>query len=543
MKTTLNEVAEKLNCREDENKKELLEIRKKIKDNDESKRRTIDDKTTELKETLNQQGESIQKLEDEVQEKNPKIIVVEETEVKDNDTIATCGAGTGVSGIRIISIKHFVEYFKKFFSTKEENNNSITNEATTRANEDKKLQTNITNEVNARSSAINSEATTRANAINSEATTRANEDKKLQTSITNEVNARSSAINSVNTTISNLQKTISSIPVGATLNSIIEKLLVNGAKRSIYGTWGLLGGATESGKHSFDDVMNEVSQKGGICGGSFYDTQNRWYNFLYIPHRHGVGGDNTKYGSCLFFDMTSNTGNIYLKHRVSGSNQPLITFNANSSSAISSEATTRANEDKKLQTSITNETTTRANEDKKLLSTINANMTVCEKTMTTEKKERTGAIDALTTKYNSLGTSYSNLNTKYNSLNSNYNTLNSNYNTLNSNYNSLKTTVTNLQNELNTVGGWEILCTTTGSGNFGAWKQDELSGIVAFKVKGYVSTRFNASDLKRNFTVEQQLLKADNFSLWNDYPWFIIKSENSSFNRSEKIIIYYKIFK
>ena len=478
MKTTLNEVAEKLNCREDENKKELLEIRKKIKDNDESKRRTIDDKTTELKETLNQQGESIQKLEDEVQEKNPKIIVVEETEVKDNDTIATCGAGTGVSGIRIISIKHFVEYFKKFFSTKEENNNSITNEATTRANED----------------------------------------KKLQTSITNEVNARSSAINSVNTTISNLQKTISSIPVGATLNSIIEKLLVNGAKRSIYGTWGLLGGATESGKHSFDDVMNEVSQKGGICGGSFYDTQNRWYNFLYIPHRHGVGGDNTKYGSCLFFDMTSNTGNIYLKHRVSGSNQPLITFNANSSSAISSEATTRANEDKKL------------------LSTINANMTVCEKTMTTEKKERTGAIDALTTKYNSLGTSYSNLNTKYNSLNSNYNTLNSNYN-------SLKTTVTNLQNELNTVGGWEILCTTTGSGNFGAWKQDELSGIVAFKVKGYVSTRFNASDLKRNFTVEQQLLKADNFSLWNDYPWFIIKSENSSFNRSEKIIIYYKIFK
>jgi len=223
-----------------------------------------------------------------------------------------------------------------------------------------------------------------------------------------------------------------------------------------------LGGTNESSKRSFDDVINEVSQKGGICGGSFYDTANRWYNFLYIPHRTGSGGDNTKWGSCLFFDMTSNTGNIYLKHRMNGVNQSLIAFNANSSSAISSEATTRANEDKKLQTSIANEVTTRTNEDKKLLATINATMSVCEKEMATEKNERTGAINSLTTVLRSLKTNCSNLNT---------------------NYNSLSTTVSKLQTQVNNnTSGVQILANNIHVHfRAGAWHD---TGIVLPKIAG-----------------------------------------------------------
>ena len=33
---------------------------------------------------------------------------------------------------------------------------------------------------------------------------------------------------------------------------------------------------------------------------------NMWYNFIYIPHRSGVGCDNMKYGTLLLFPMTGN---------------------------------------------------------------------------------------------------------------------------------------------------------------------------------------------------------------------------------------------
>ena len=35
-------------------------------------------------------------------------------------------------------------------------------------------------------------------------------------------------------------------------------------------------------------------------------TNNTWWNFLYIPHRTGIGGDNMNYGTLLLFPMTSN---------------------------------------------------------------------------------------------------------------------------------------------------------------------------------------------------------------------------------------------
>lgn len=33
-------------------------------------------------------------------------------------------------------------------------------------------------------------------------------------------------------------------------------------------------------------------------------TSGDWYNYLYIPHRTGVGADNYKYGNLLLFQMT-----------------------------------------------------------------------------------------------------------------------------------------------------------------------------------------------------------------------------------------------
>lgn len=46
---------------------------------------------------------------------------------------------------------------------------------------------------------------------------------------------------------------------------------------------------------------------------------NTWYNFIYIPHRTGIDGDNYQYGSLLLFNMTSNTNNMWICHLISGS--------------------------------------------------------------------------------------------------------------------------------------------------------------------------------------------------------------------------------
>ena len=165
IKVTLNEIADKVLCenftktknnigQETINNKKKLDILLADKKTDGSVENIIEKNLEKIRgkgefqnleqvsTVLNKQGESVQKLEDEVQEKNPKIIVVEETEIKDNDNIATCGVGTGISGLRVKKAFRFVEYFKKVFSTKVE------------------LQTSITNEVNTRSNAINAINTT-----------------------------------------------------------------------------------------------------------------------------------------------------------------------------------------------------------------------------------------------------------------------------------------------------------------------------------------------------------------------------------------------
>lgn len=93
------------------------------------------------------------------------------------------------------------------------------------------------------------------------------------------------------------------------------------------GTFGLLGGCNASSSGNFVDLIHEISKSnggGGICGGSINTTTTSlgipasWYNFLYIPHRTGRGGDNYQYGTLLVFPMVSNTNYFYYVHHISG---------------------------------------------------------------------------------------------------------------------------------------------------------------------------------------------------------------------------------
>ena len=47
-----------------------------------------------------------------------------------------------------------------------------------------------------------------------------------------------------------------------------------------------------------------------------------WYNFFYIPHRNGIGGDNYLFGCLFLFDMTQNTNNLWICHYNNGTWYP-----------------------------------------------------------------------------------------------------------------------------------------------------------------------------------------------------------------------------
>lgn len=46
---------------------------------------------------------------------------------------------------------------------------------------------------------------------------------------------------------------------------------------------------------------------------------NLWYNFIYIPHRNGINGDNYRYGTLILTTMTAASSTIWLKHLIDGS--------------------------------------------------------------------------------------------------------------------------------------------------------------------------------------------------------------------------------
>ena len=106
------------------------------------------------------------------------------------------------------------------------------------------------------------------------------------------------------------------------------------ADKASYGFFGMLGGANEAVSSNFTDLLNNElcsNQIGGLMGGSILvaagvEAKNlgipcsMWYNFLYIPHRTGVGSDNNYYGSLIVTPMISDDGTFYIIHRIKGYN-------------------------------------------------------------------------------------------------------------------------------------------------------------------------------------------------------------------------------
>lgn len=101
-------------------------------------------------------------------------------------------------------------------------------------------------------------------------------------------------------------------------NAVYTKITTTSSDKK--GSWGILGGASGSDKTNFVDLVNALTGQnygGGICGGSINTSSTSlgipagWYNFLYIPHRTGIGSDNYRYGNLLVFPMTQVTGTFY----------------------------------------------------------------------------------------------------------------------------------------------------------------------------------------------------------------------------------------
>ena len=69
-----------------------------------------------------------------------------------------------------------------------------------------------------------------------------------------------------------------------------------------------------------------ANQNGVACCGSQQITDgpdgNTWYNFMYIPHRDGVGDDNYQFGCLLLFNMTTVTNNMWICHLIAGTWYP-----------------------------------------------------------------------------------------------------------------------------------------------------------------------------------------------------------------------------
>lgn len=93
------------------------------------------------------------------------------------------------------------------------------------------------------------------------------------------------------------------------------------------GVWGRLGGANQASSTNWTDLIAEItgySSGGGICGGSICTSAADkgipagWYNFLYVPHRTGIGDDNYQYGTLFVIPMTSNTDHFYIIHHIVG---------------------------------------------------------------------------------------------------------------------------------------------------------------------------------------------------------------------------------
>ena len=116
-------------------------------------------------------------------------------------------------------------------------------------------------------------------------------------------------------------------------NAVYQRITTTSSDKK--GSWGILGGASSSDKTNFVDLVNALTGQnygGGICGGSINTTTTScgipagWYNFLYIPHRTGIGSDSWRYGNLLVFPMTQVTGTFYKIQLLGGTLSQAIRF-------------------------------------------------------------------------------------------------------------------------------------------------------------------------------------------------------------------------
>ena len=87
--------------------------------------------------------------------------------------------------------------------------------------------------------------------------------------------------------------------------------------------------AQENNADTIDDLIAKLVNRPPSLGSCSFNPEKEsrlsftggiWYNYLYVPHRTGVGGDNYKYGNLLLFPMTG-PGKAY---RVTYSNGSVI---------------------------------------------------------------------------------------------------------------------------------------------------------------------------------------------------------------------------
>lgn len=87
--------------------------------------------------------------------------------------------------------------------------------------------------------------------------------------------------------------------------------------------------AQENNADTIDDLIAKLVNRPPSFGSCMFNqskekrlsfTGGSWYNYLYVPHRTGVGGDNYKFGNLLLFPMVG-PGKAY---RVTYSNGSVI---------------------------------------------------------------------------------------------------------------------------------------------------------------------------------------------------------------------------
>ena len=100
--------------------------------------------------------------------------------------------------------------------------------------------------------------------------------------------------------------------------------------------WGNVSGkpsVPESGDFSTDTLENllkSVQGKSPRMGSTIFRKEtrvaNNWYNFIYIPHRNGIGGDNMDYGTLVLFPMVFDGESAIIRAGKNGSVQSIYTL-------------------------------------------------------------------------------------------------------------------------------------------------------------------------------------------------------------------------